>query len=100
MSLGCGVDNTDPQILSYIVGIAIYISIGPKLTFLVRMTSFLGLLTLFGCSVWNRSIACRFIGNIRMKTGFCPATRIGSDVSLLYHQGVPDPVTINCKGCD
>ncbi len=75
-------------------------SIGPSLTFSIRITSFFDFPTLFGCFVWNRPVVYRFISNIRTKTGLCPATRISSDVSLLYYQDIPDPMTINCKKYD
>ncbi len=43
-ALDCNIDNINLQILNYIVGIVIYISIGSNLTFSVRMVSFLGFL--------------------------------------------------------
>ncbi len=98
--LDCGIDDTGLQILSCIVGVAIYISIGPNLTFSVGMASFLSFSILFGCSVWNRSVVYRFISDTRTRTGLCLAIRIDSSISSLYCQDIPDSVTVNCKGCN
>ncbi len=100
MSLGCGVDDIDLQILSCVVGIVVYVSIGPSLTFSVGMVSFLGFPTLFGCFVWSGSVVYRFIDDTGARMGFCFAIWMGFCVSLLYCWGVSDPATVNCKGCD
>ncbi len=100
MLLGCSIDDAGLQIFSCIVGIVIYVSIGPNLTFSVGMASFFDLPIFFDCSVWSRPIVYRFIGNIRMRIGLCLAIRIDSGVFLLYYQDVPDSTTVNCKGCD
>ncbi len=100
MPLDCGIDDVSLQILSCIVSVAIYVSIDPNLTFLIGMMSFFGLPILFGCSVWSGSVMCCFIGDIRTRIDLRPAIRIDSGVSLLCCRDVPDPATMNCKGCD
>ncbi len=100
MSLNCDVDDVSLQILSCIISIVIYIFIGSNLTFSVGMASFLSFPTLFGYSIWNRPVICRFISDIETRMGLHPITRMDSDISLLYCQDIPDSVIMNCKECD
>ncbi len=99
MLLGCGIAGPGLQILSCVVDVAIYVFIGPSLTFSVGRVSFLGLPTLFD-SIWGGFVVCCFISNIRTRTGLPLVTLIDSNISSLYRQDVPDPATANCKGCD
>ncbi len=97
--LDCDITSSDLQILSCIVGVAIYVSINPNLTFSIRKISFLGLPIFLG-SIWGGPVIHCFIGDIRTRMGLLSITLIGSGISLLYRRGVPDSAIANCKDCN